>query len=106
MEECTTTTRIHHTVIYSYTGYYAYIEASSPRSRNDNAKLEFRPPLGNGATCISFYYHMLGSDVGRLIVHVNGKQRFVKSGQQGNKWLKADLKVQERATRVSKPVIL
>ncbi|KAL9985540.1 hypothetical protein ACROYT_G007958 [Oculina patagonica] len=81
-------------------GYYAYIETSSPRQPKDNAKLEFRPPLGNGATCISFYYHMWGEHVGELKVYVNGKQKFMKSGKQANKWLKADIKVQERGSIV------
>ena len=85
-----------------FTGYYAYIEASSPRRRGDQAKLEIRPPLGNGPTCITFYYHMKGKDIGQLIVHVNGKPQFRKSGSQGSKWEKADLKVQERANVVSK----
>ena len=68
---------------------------------NDNAKLEFKPSLGSGATCISFYYHMLGRDVGALKVSVNGKQAFLKAGTQGDKWNKADFKVQEQATSVS-----
>ena len=39
--------------------------------------------------------------MGTLKVFVNGKAVFTKSGTQGNKWNKADLKVQERATAVS-----
>ena len=87
--------------LFFVTGYYAYIEASSPRKWGDQAKLEIRPPLGNGPTCITFYYHMKGKDIGQLIVSVNGKQRFRKSGSQGDTWKKADLKVQERANVVS-----
>ena len=87
--------------LFMYTGYYAYIETSSPRRPNDNAKLEFTPSLGSGGTCISFNYHMLGRDVGTLKVSVNGKTVFTKSGTQGSRWNKADLKVQERATTVS-----
>ena len=45
---------------------------------------------------------MWGEHVGKLIVYVNGKQRFVKTGKQQNKWLKAEFKVQERASKVSK----
>jgi len=85
---------------HSGKGYYIYIETSNPRVPNDNAKLEFKPSLGSGATCISFYYHMFGRDVGALKVSVNGKQAFVKAGTQGDKWNKADFKVQEQATSV------
>lgn len=93
-------------LICSFTGSYAYIEASSPRRPGDKAKLEIRPPLGNGPTCISFYYHMNGNDIGELIVYVNGQERFRKTGRQGDTWRKADLKVQERANVVSKRVVL
>ena len=84
-----------------YVGFYAYVETSSPRKRNDNAKLEFTPSLGSGETCISFYYQMLGEGVGTLKVHVNGIVIFEVSNEQGNDWKKADLKVQESATTVS-----
>ena len=84
----------------SLTGYYIYIETSSPRQPGDNARLEIEPSLGNGATCFSFYYHMLGRDVNELKVFVNGKQQFSKKRAQGNKWNKAEFKVQERATSV------
>ena len=77
-----------------------YIETSSPRRPGDKAKLEFKPSLGSGATCISFYYHMLGGDVGTLNVSVNGKSVFTKKGSQGKNWMKADVKVDERATSV------
>ena len=86
--------------MHSFIGYYIYIETSSPRQPDDNARLEIKPSLGNGATCISFYYHMLGRDVNELKVLVNGKQQFSKKGSQGNKWNKAELKVQEKATSV------
>ena len=82
-------------------GYYAYIEASSPRKRKQSAKLEFKPSLGSGETCISFYYQMLGEGVGTLRVHVNGIVIFEISKEQGSNWKKADLKVEESAKTVS-----
>jgi len=93
-------------LICSFTGYYAYIETSYPRRPGDKAKLEIRPPQGNGSTCISFHYHMEGQDIGELIVYVNGQERFRKTGRQGNTWKKADLEVQEQANVVSKHVVL
>ena len=83
-----------------FIGYYIYIETSSPRLPGENARLEIKPSLGNGATCISFYYHMLGRDVNELKVLVNGKQQLSKKGSQGDKWNKAEFKVQEKATSV------
>jgi len=44
---------------------------------------------------------MLGTDVNELKVLVNGKQQFSQKGSQGNKWNKADFKVQEKETSVS-----
>ncbi|CAH3033235.1 unnamed protein product, partial [Porites lobata] len=85
---------------HSGKGYYIYIETSSPRLPGENARLEIKPSLGNGATCISFYYHMLGRDVNELKVLVNGKQQLSKKGSQGDKWNKAEFKVQEKATSV------
>ena len=54
-------------------GYYAYIEASSPRNVNDRAVLEstiLMPPPSAGS-CFSFWYHMYGS-IGALNIYVNG----------------------------------
>ena len=39
--------------------------------------------------------------MGTLRVFVNSKLEFAKSGSQGDKWFKADLKIQETATTVS-----
>ncbi|XP_068711848.1 MAM and LDL-receptor class A domain-containing protein 1-like isoform X1 [Montipora foliosa] len=76
-------------------GYYAYIEASSPRKQGDNAQMVFKPGLISGETCISFRYHMLGESVGKLKVWVDGIVRFEKSGNQGREWMKADLKLEK-----------
>ena len=52
-----------------------------------------------------FYYHMLGRDVGKLNVYVDGKKKFTRTGPQGNAWKKADIKVQERAQIVSESAV-
>ena len=38
--------------------------------------------------CLTFYYHMYGSDMGNLNVRVNGKVLISLSGNQGDKWIK------------------
>ena len=43
---------------------------------------------------------MLGRDVNELKVLVNGKQQLSKKGSQGDKWNKAEFKVQEKTTSV------
>ena len=90
---------------FFFQGYYAYIETSSPRKQGDDAKLVYRPNLGNRESCISFYYHMKGKGIGELNVKVNGKIIFKKNGQQGVDWKKAQIKVKETARIVSEPAI-
>lgn len=72
-------------------GYYMYIETSSPRRNGDKARLisPFYPPtMGR---CLTFYYHMYGSGIGALNVYL--KQQgvlkppiFATSGDHGNVW--------------------
>ena len=50
------------------TGFYIYIEASSPRQENDRAVIAFPPLNINGPLCLSFYYHMYGYNMGTLAV--------------------------------------
>ncbi|CAH3194704.1 unnamed protein product [Porites evermanni] len=84
------------------TGYFVYIEASSPRKRGDNAKL-YSPPLTfPGHMCLEFYYeglngtlyyHMSGAAIGSLKVTVNEKVVFSRSGDREDKWYKASINV-------------
>ncbi|XP_068745607.1 MAM and LDL-receptor class A domain-containing protein 1-like isoform X1 [Montipora capricornis] len=71
-------------------GYYMYIEASSPRRQGDYAVLSSPALLSTGNTCITFYYHMYGSAMGKLTVNVNGRVLFRKSGNQGDRWILAE----------------
>ena len=54
-------------------GYYAYIEASSPRQKGDRAILEstILMPTSSTGSCFSFWYHMYG-DIGALNVYILG----------------------------------
>ena len=70
-------------------GYYAYIETSSPRKKNDNAKIRNGP--FSGVKCLHFYYSMIGDTIGSLIIHqrILGQDLDVwsKSGRQpGSEW--------------------
>ncbi|XP_078370268.1 uncharacterized protein LOC144653914 isoform X2 [Oculina patagonica] len=74
----------------SGSGYYMYIETSSPRAAGDNAKLELSVP-GNGELyCLQFYYHMNGDTMGTLTVFNGNSVVFNTSGNHGNHWIKAE----------------
>uniref|UniRef100_K1QQ94 MAM and LDL-receptor class A domain-containing protein 1 n=1 Tax=Magallana gigas TaxID=29159 RepID=K1QQ94_MAGGI len=64
---------------------YLYVETSSPVP--SGALFQFESPyfLG-GPRCMSFWYHMYGSDMGTLSVSRNGTQLWTKTGDQGNTW--------------------
>ncbi|KAK2561818.1 MAM and fibronectin type III domain-containing protein 1 [Acropora cervicornis] len=77
-------------------GFYMYIETSSPRSYGDKAILSFSPPGLFGirkVSCLKFYYHMYGATINRLNVFNGSSIVFTKSGQQGNRWLYAEVTV-------------
>ena len=71
-----------------------YIETTT-RSYGDNANLLFSPRSSVIGTmsCLKFYYHMYGSTVNRLNVFNGHSIVFTKSGQQGNRWLYAEVTV-------------
>ncbi|XP_071956932.1 MAM and LDL-receptor class A domain-containing protein 1-like [Antedon mediterranea] len=78
------------------TGYYIYVEASSPRVAGDRARI--MTPKQNPTTaitmCVQFWYHMYGPHVDRLNVYLrsgsNDQLVFTKFGTQGNVWHKAE----------------
>lgn len=73
-----------------FTGYYMYIDTSSPRVAGDNAMLEISV-AGNGQlSCLEFYYHMYGATMGTLTVFSGNSEVFSTSGNHRNRWIKAD----------------
>ena len=69
-----------------------YIETSSPRARGEKAKLEYTVPSTDVGKlfCMTLHYHMYGPTINQLnIYNGQGNRVFSKSGQQGNKWLRA-----------------
>ena len=81
---------------FSFAGRYLFIETTSVLR---GAKATFTSPQYDGSVsgrCVTFWYHMNGSDMGTLNVRVNevgGKWKagWSKSGNQGNRWFFAQL---------------
>ena len=71
-----------------------YIE-TWPQSYGDKAKLLFSPPNSviGAMSCLKFYYHMYGATINRLNVFNGNSIVFTRSGQQGNRWLYAEVTV-------------
>ncbi|KAH3887707.1 hypothetical protein DPMN_011726 [Dreissena polymorpha] len=81
------------------TGHYMYIETSAPRRQGDKARLISKtyPPINN--RCLTFWYHMYGLNIGQLNVYAGtptslGTAIWNLYGNQGNRWLKAQVTVQ------------
>ena len=80
-----------------------YIETSSPRVNGDLAIIQKAGLTFNGNMCLEFYYHMYGSAMGKLEVSVGSRTVFSKSGDQGNKWIKADLRLADKGVQSVSP---
>lgn len=72
-----------------------YIETSSPRFYGQRARLLLSPPSSETGklSCLKFYYHMYGATINQLNVWNGNSIAFTKSGQQGNRWLFAEVTV-------------
>lgn len=84
---------------YTGTGYYVYIEASSPRQLNDKARLVSAQLTVTTPKCLHFWYHMYGTHVNTLNVYVKigaslGTPVWTHTGTLSNKWYSADVNVQ------------
>ena len=64
-----------------------YIETSSPRVLGDNAKLNSPLLRFRGDMCVTFFFHMYGSTIGKLNVMLNGTTVYSPSGNKGNNWI-------------------
>ncbi|XP_073258031.1 MAM and LDL-receptor class A domain-containing protein 1-like [Porites lutea] len=79
-------------------GKYAFIEASAPRRPGDKAILKI---YGSGEDrCLSFAFHMSGTNVGSLSVYqqelgkgVSPAQVWIRSGNQGKRWQEAEVNI-------------
>ena len=75
-----------------------YIEASSPRQRGDNAKLELSVSGSGAVACLNFFYHMYGSSMGTLKVYSGYSVVLSLSGNQGSSWRQATRTIYLRNT--------
>lgn len=82
-------------LLFCSTGKYVFIETSLPSSNNDRAQLRSRMIGTSCKPCkFNFWYHMYGSSVNSLSVYmqpISGPRQtlWTKSGNQGNRWIKA-----------------
>ena len=77
-------------------GKYLYIEASYPRKPGDKARIETKDIFFGDKSCVKFYYHMYGKQMGTLNVYSRGGRVFSASGNQGNKWHKAEVLIEQQ----------
>ncbi|KAJ8022472.1 MAM and LDL-receptor class A domain-containing protein 2 [Holothuria leucospilota] len=79
------------------TGWYMYVETSSPVGYNWNAKLSSsrQDPTDNRGFCLIFYYHMYGNSIGTLNVFISSGNTdnliFNRSQSQGDEWRQASV---------------
>ncbi|XP_071956926.1 MAM and LDL-receptor class A domain-containing protein 2-like [Antedon mediterranea] len=78
-------------------GMYVYIETSSPRRPSDKSRL-ISTQRSRATECWQFWFHMYGSNAGTLNVYVKDSSTldfpvWMRSGDQGNQWLIAQVTV-------------
>ena len=78
--------------LFSFTGYYVYIETSSPRVPYDRASLKFKG-VNRKTVCFSFYYHMYGVHVKALNLYNGGNKIWNMKGDQGDSWKRAEVTI-------------
>jgi hypothetical protein len=88
----------------SSNGYYAFINANSPRKVNDTARLISPTVKLNKLTggCFKFFYHMYGSDIYKLNLYMQinndnvGKPIWQALLNKGDKWLYGQVFVENK----------
>ena len=73
-----------------------FIETSSPRKNGDNAILLSQQQ--SGVKCLSFWYHMYGPHIDRLMISTlsnnkKGATLWQKIGTQGNQWINSNVTI-------------
>ncbi|XP_078483559.1 MAM and LDL-receptor class A domain-containing protein 1-like isoform X2 [Ciona intestinalis] len=79
-------------------GYYMYLQSSPPNVPGDTAQFFSSPLNTDGAQCVSFWYHMHGSDTGILSMLLSTEEAqtnplWSRHGPQGRWWVGATVKV-------------
>ena len=72
--------------LYIYQGKYLFLEASDPETAVLTTSI-----IGPGkSTCVQFWYHMKGRDIGSLKVYIQTNETktlvWNTTGEQGDKW--------------------
>lgn len=85
-------------VFFLGSGYYLYIEASSPGQPNDTARLLSPLLQSTNLRCLQFWYHMYGFDVDNFNVYKKssgklGNPVWTRRGNQGNIWRHATVSI-------------
>ena len=89
-------------------GYYMFIETSSPRRKGDNAILLSQPQTGT--KCLSFWFHMFGPHIDRLTISTMSGKSFNQrgspnlwqmTGTKGNRWIQSNVTLNENKTLTS-----
>ena len=80
-------------------GYYIYFESSTGGTgyKAQLSSPSISVPAGH-SSCLSLWYHMYGQHVSTLTVYQNTKRLWTRSGDQGNKWLQAQITVNGRVS--------
>ncbi|XP_078612623.1 uncharacterized protein LOC144882595 [Branchiostoma floridae x Branchiostoma japonicum] len=77
----------------SGSGYYMYIEASSPRQPGDTARLVSPVLNAYGTHCLQFAYHLYGDSIGELKVLVGSEVVFFRNATEGDFWQETKMDV-------------
>ncbi|KAH3887683.1 hypothetical protein DPMN_011701 [Dreissena polymorpha] len=83
----------------SGSGYYIYIEASSPRVLNDTARIVSAAITSTSSKCLHFWYHMYGTHVNTLNVYKMvgtglGTPVWTRTGTRSDQWYNANVDIQ------------
>ncbi|XP_066288978.1 MAM domain-containing glycosylphosphatidylinositol anchor protein 2-like [Branchiostoma lanceolatum] len=86
------------------TGYYIFIEASTPQVEGDIARLYSPTVTANSTMCVRFWYHMYGMHMGTLNVYAQTGSTlpevpiFNRIGRQGDQWIQAEVEINISST--------